>query len=317
MNTKDEYSEKFKKALLNEDLQTINTIPKSDHHVHIKYGGTLGYFSERGIFLEKFPEDIYSIRELQLWQKQKICPFFNDISGTKERIKATFIQAQRDNIKNISLAIGLSTIMQFKDIQYLFEYLYRLKEEYISNSICNYELMLDKKYDNEFNKNKVVPLLKKKYFSAIDCGGIPEKANDNIKVVYDYATENGIRKKAHIGEFSDPAAILETVKCLNLDEIVHGIRAVESKETMDFLREKKVYLHICPESNIKLHAVRSYYEHPIKKIYRSGIGVTINTDDLLLFNASVSEQYLKLYKNMCLTAEELDKIRVFGLKKRL
>ena len=55
-------------------------------------------------------------------------------------------------------------------------------------------------------------------------------------------------------------------------------------------------------------------EHPIVKLYRSGIDVTINSDDVLIFDSDVSNEYLQLYEVQCLTAEELENIRKNGLK---
>ena len=49
--------------------------------------------------------------------------------------------------------------------------------------------------------------------------------------------------------------------------------------------------------------------HPIGKLYRSGVDVTINSDDVLIFDSDVSKEYLRLYEAECLTAEELDDIR--------
>jgi len=44
-----------------------------------------------------------------------------------------------------------------------------------------------------------------------------------------------------------------------------------------------------------------------------GLNVTIGTDDFLLFESDINDEYLKLYKNKVLTAEQLDKIREFSL----
>jgi adenosine deaminase len=55
--------------------------------------------------------------------------------------------------------------------------------------------------------------------------------------------------------------------------------------------------------------------HPIQKLYRSGVNVTINSDDVLIFDSDVSKEYLRLYDNSVLTAEELDDIRVNGMRK--
>ena len=54
--------------------------------------------------------------------------------------------------------------------------------------------------------------------------------------------------------------------------------------------------------------------HPIARLYRRGVDVTVNSDDVQIFDSDVSKEYLRLYQSGCLTAEELDDIRVKGLK---
>ena len=66
---------------------------------------------------------------------------------------------------------------------------------------------------------------------------------------------------------------------------------------------------------MKLGRVKSICDHPIKELYRAGVDITINSDDILILNSDVSNEYLKLYKNNVLSVEELDCIRVNGLKK--
>ncbi|MGN0204749.1 MAG: hypothetical protein ACI4BB_09405 [Coprococcus sp.] len=50
------------------------------------------------------------------------------------------------------------------------------------------------------------------------------------------------------------------------------------------------------------------------QLYRSGVDVTINSDDILIFDSDVSKEYLRLYESGCLSAEELNHIRLNGLK---
>jgi adenosine deaminase len=46
--------------------------------------------------------------------------------------------------------------------------------------------------------------------------------------------------------------------------------------------------------------------HPIKTLVENGIEVTINTDDLLIFNSSIENEYLKLYKAGALSLDQLE-----------
>ena len=85
---------------------------------------------------------------------------------------------------------------------------------------------------------------------------------------------------------------------------------------MNYLRERKIRLNVCPASNLFLGIVDNYDVHPISTLHRNGIVVTVNTDDLLIFNQSITEQYINLFNSGCLTAEELDVIRLNGLQKQ-
>jgi len=95
------------------------------------------------------------------------------------------------------------------------------------------------------------------------------------------------------------------VQFFELDEVQHGIGAAADKNVMKFLRDEKIRLHVCPASNVMLGAVPSLEEHPIKVLYENGVDVTINTDDLLFFNKSVSEECVDLINAGTLTEKQV------------
>ena len=61
--------------------------------------------------------------------------------------------------------------------------------------------------------------------------------------------------------------------------------------------------------------MKDYRDHPIRILVENGIQVTINTDDLLIFDSSIENEYLQLYRAGTLNAEQLDGIRRTGLAK--
>ncbi|MBN1969720.1 MAG: hypothetical protein JXR48_07830 [Candidatus Delongbacteria bacterium] len=119
--------------------------------------------------------------------------------------------------------------------------------------------------------------------------------------------------KVHVGEFGVASDIVEVIDLLELDEIHHGIAAVNSKKCMNFIRENRIILNICPMSNIMLQRVKNYSSHPTRKLYDARINVTINTDDLTIFNAIISDEYINLYRNDVFSIDELNQIRIGGL----
>ena len=78
--------------------------------------------------------------------------------------------------------------------------------------------------------------------------------------------------------------------------------------------ENNIRLNITPSSNFLLGRVKDLKTHPIATLYRSGVDVTIGSDDILIFDSDVSKEYLRLYQCGCLTAVELDEIRKNGLR---
>jgi len=57
------------------------------------------------------------------------------------------------------------------------------------------------------------------------------------------------------------------VDVLELDQVQHGIAAVQSKEVMKWLSNNKIQINICPTSNVMLSRVDNYKSHPIKELY--------------------------------------------------
>jgi len=118
-----------------------------------------------------------------------------------------------------------------------------------------------------------------------------------------------MKLKAHVGEFGGAAEIRRTVELLELDEVQHGIAACESVEVMRWLAANRTRLNVCPTSNVMLDAVSHLAAHPVRLLYDNGIPVTINTDDPMIFDQSVSDEYRNLYRAGVFSAAELDEIR--------
>ena len=130
------------------------------------------------------------------------------------------------------------------------------------------------------------------------------------------AEEYHLAKIMHVGESGSAEDIRRAVEMFGLDEVHHGNNAVHSDSVIRFLADNNIQLNICPSSNVMLGYVPDYKNHTIKKLYENGVKVTINTDDLLLFDSSIENEYLKLYNAGTLSAKQLNDIRLNGLRPR-
>ena len=155
------------------------------------------------------------------------------------------------------------------------------------------------------------------FFKSIDvCGGENIRPFEDFLPLYRKAEQYGLTKIMHVGESGSADDVRKAVEMLGLDEVHHGIGAATSQDTMRFLADHHIQLNVCPSSNVMLGYANDFENHPIKALVENGVEVTINTDDLLIFNSSIENEYLKLYKAGTLSVNQLEEIRLRGLRGR-
>ena len=114
------------------------------------------------------------------------------------------------------------------------------------------------------------------------------------KDIFVSAREAGLHTVAHAGEEVGPESVRDAVLELGAERIGHGTSSIQDKYLMDLLRDRAVPLEICPTSNVITGKyVRSYEEHPIKEFLGRGILATLNTDDPVLFDVELDEEYVR------------------------
>jgi adenosine deaminase len=101
----------------------------------------------------------------------------------------------------------------------------------------------------------------------------------------------GLRRTVHAGESSGPEGIRDAIELLGADRIDHGVRAIEDPELVELLVDRQIPLGICPTSNLALGVYASIEAHPIDRLRRAGVAVSINTDDPVLLGASLVGEY--------------------------
>lgn len=101
----------------------------------------------------------------------------------------------------------------------------------------------------------------------------------------------GLRRTVHAGESSGPEGVLDAIEILGADRIDHGVRAIEDPDLVGLLVDRRIPLGICPTSNLRLGVYRSIEDHPIDRLRRAGVVVSINTDDPVLLGASLVGEY--------------------------
>ena len=130
---------------------------------------------------------------------------------------------------------------------------------------------------------------------ALGLSGFEHQPDEPYREHFRFAALAGLGRTAHAGEHEGPEAIRSALEVCQVDRIGHGIRAHEDAELVTHLVDHEIPLEICPTSNLALGAVPSRSEHPFARLERSGVDVTVNSDDPTLFGATLSDEYLHLH----------------------
>ncbi len=133
-----------------------------------------------------------------------------------------------------------------------------------------------------------------------------------FRPAYEFAAASGLHLVAHAGETGGPEQIQEALDLLHAERIGHGIAAVRSAVLMNTLAERKIPLEICPTSNLRTNALNiqlntsnaDLSQHPLPKLFRHGIPVTLSTDDPTMFHTTLLDEYTAAL-DMGLTFDEL------------
>ncbi len=307
----------FVDALKQRNLEKIRAFPKSDLHNHFVLGGCRQYLRKTtGLKIEPVKNPISSMDEMHAWNRENLGERFETSEMRKVLIKAAFWQAQYDGIAVLEIGEDVWGLSEYfhNDIDELIEAFTTAQKEIAPNIELRLQIGLSRHCPIEYLEDCLSHFWGNKAFYSIDLYG-DEFAQpiENFKSIYRRAKKEGLCLKAHVGEWGTAEDVRRAVEELDLDEVQHGIRAVHDENVVRFLADHRIRLNITPSSNILLGRVPSMSSHPIGRLYRSGVDVTINSDDILIFDSDVSKEYLRLYESGCLSAEELDSIRQNGL----
>jgi adenosine deaminase len=124
---------------------------------------------------------------------------------------------------------------------------------------------------------------------AADEAGFPLDAHVRA---YRYAREHDMFRTAHAGEARGPESVWETLHLLDPHRIGHGTRSIEDPRLVEHLRRGCIHLEICPSANVQIiPSIESWEEHPIDRLYRAGVSLSVNTDTRMLTPTTLTLEY--------------------------
>lgn len=149
---------------------------------------------------------------------------------------------------------------------------------------------------------------------AFGLGG-PEIGVDRARFtrMFAAARDAGLHSVPHAGETTGPSTVWSALIDLGAERIGHGIHAVDDPRLLDHLVAHSVALEVCPTSNVRTGVVATLDDHPLPRLLRHGVAVTLNTDDPGMFGCDLVGEYRLAHDRLGLTAADLVQIARNGV----
>ena len=122
---------------------------------------------------------------------------------------------------------------------------------------------------------------------------------------FEYLQRENSHFTIHAGEAFGLPSIWEAIQWCGADRLGHGVRIIDDITTDDggeprlgrlaaYVRDTRIPLEMCPSSNVQTGAATSIAEHPIGLLTRLRFRVTVNTDNRLMSQTSMTDEMCSL-----------------------
>jgi adenosine deaminase len=142
---------------------------------------------------------------------------------------------------------------------------------------------------------------------------------------FEYMRANNARFTIHAGEAFGLPSIHEAIAFCGADRLGHGVRIVDDIERLpdgevklgrlaSLLRDKRIPFEMCPSSNVQTGAAPSIEGHPFDLLARLRFRVTVNTDNRLMSDTTMSEEMAHLVNAFDYGWSDLQRFTINAMK---
>lgn len=153
-------------------------------------------------------------------------------------------------------------------------------------------------------------------------GGYPPKKHVEA---FHYIQRQNFNITVHAGEGYGKESIWQAIQYCGAHRIGHGTRLIDDiaiadgkvvklGELAQYVLDKRIPLEICLLSNVHTGAARSLEEHPFRVLFREKFRVTLNTDNRLMSNTTMSKEFAAAADAYGLSIDDFEKITINAMK---
>jgi len=131
---------------------------------------------------------------------------------------------------------------------------------------------------------------------------------------FELILKNNINTTLHAGEAYGPDSIHQAIHSCGAHRIGHGTRLRENTDLLKYVNDHRIPLEICLNSNIHTKSISSLKSHPFPYYLKNHLRVTLNTDNRLISNTSLTDEYLTAISEYNLNSQNIRTIIINGFK---
>ena len=142
---------------------------------------------------------------------------------------------------------------------------------------------------------------------------------------FEYLQRENAHFTIHAGEAFGLPSIWEAIQWCGADRLGHGVRIIDDIDLSDsagpqlgrlaaYVRDNRIPLEMCPSSNLQTGAAPSIAEHPIGPLTELRFRVTVNTDNRLMSDTSMTREMALLCDAFGYTLSDLQWFTVNAMK---
>ncbi|MBX2977071.1 MAG: adenosine deaminase [Ignavibacteriaceae bacterium] len=154
-------------------------------------------------------------------------------------------------------------------------------------------------------------------------GGYPPKRHIEA---FQFIQRANFNITIHAGEAFGKESIWQAIQWCGAHRIGHGTRILEDLvrdkdgnvvalgELSQYILDQRIPIEICLLSNVHTGAIDKLENHPFQQLYKLKFRLTINTDDRLMSDTTMTNEFMLAQKYFNLNLDDIEKLTINGMK---
>ncbi len=146
-----------------------------------------------------------------------------------------------------------------------------------------------------------------------------------FQAAFDHLKHNNAYFTIHAGEAFGLPSIWEAVQLCGANRLGHGVRIVEDITTHEdgrrtlgdlaaYVRNQRIPLELCPSSNLQTGIADTIEQHPIGVLKDLGFRITVNCDNRLMSDTTMSREFAKLVHAFGWDVNDIEWVTINAMK---